>query len=89
MATSNTKITLFVPTGMLEELRGRSRRDGRPVSELIRDAIDRFLAEQQCVVPGFVGSVADGSLDATQAKRWVRERWTANPTRGRKRRAHA
>jgi hypothetical protein len=44
---------------------------------LIREALERYVAGAEAPRPRSIGAAADGTLDARDAKIWVRDRWAA------------
>jgi len=72
------KTTLYLPSELQASLRAAARRTGRSQAQLIREAIETYVAGQERPRPRSIGIVADGSLDAADAKRWVHERWAAD-----------
>lgn len=70
-----SKTTVYLPLELQHGLRDESRRSGRPQAELIREAITEFLGQRKRPLPRSLGIVADGSLDAGEAKAWLRESW--------------
>jgi hypothetical protein len=71
------KTTLYLPTVLQAELRALARRSGRPQAALIREALEAYVAGHDRPRPRSIGTAGDGSLDARDAKAWVRERWAA------------
>ena len=70
------KTTLYLPADMQQRLRALSRRTGRSQAELVREALDRYLATTPPPLPSSIGAAEDPDLDARDAKRWLHERWT-------------
>ena len=69
------KTTLYLPTELQASLRALARRTGRSQANLIREALETYVAGQERPRPKSIGIAGDGSLDAADAKRWVHERW--------------
>ena len=72
------KTTLHLPAEAHQRLRDASRRTGRSQAALVREALDRYLALEATrpPMPASIGAGDDPDLDARDAKRWLRERWT-------------
>jgi hypothetical protein len=70
------KTTLYLPTDLQQRLRDLARRTGRPQAELVRDALERYLAAAPTPRPICIGTGDDPDLDARDAKQWLHERWT-------------
>jgi metal-responsive CopG/Arc/MetJ family transcriptional regulator len=69
------KTTLYLPDDLQRELAEASRRLKRPQAELVREALRTYLAANGRPWPKSIGIVEDGTLDARDAKAWVREQW--------------
>ncbi|HUF84146.1 MAG TPA: CopG family transcriptional regulator [Acidimicrobiia bacterium] len=69
------KTTLYLPPDLHRRLVEAARREKRSQADLVREALDRYLNGQPARRPRSVGSVSDGTLDARNAKQWVREQW--------------
>lgn len=69
------KTTLYLPSGTLNTLRGLSKRTGRPQAELLREAIDQFLGEQQRPPLRSVGVVKSNEIRGRDAEDWLRDNW--------------
>jgi predicted transcriptional regulator len=70
------KTTLYLPEDLQRELAEAARRLKRPQAELVRDALREFLAANRRPWPRSIGIAEDGTLDAREAKAWVREQWS-------------
>ena len=75
------KTTLYLPEELGRGLREAARREGRPQSELVREALAGYLAARPRPRPTSVGMLEDPELSSQDAKRWVRERWANRPGR--------
>jgi predicted transcriptional regulator len=69
------KTTLYLPSDLQHTLRALSRRTGRPQAELIREALEAYVSTQERPRPASIGAAQDGSLEARDAKAWVRKQW--------------
>ncbi len=72
------KTTLYLPAELQASLRALARQTGRSQANLVREAIETYVAGHERPRPKSIGVAADGSLDAADAKRWVHERWAAD-----------
>jgi len=66
---------VFLPDELRRRLADEARRRGRPQAELVREALERYLAEAVPERPRVVGVADAPGLDARRAKAWVRGRW--------------
>ncbi len=69
------KTTVYLPVELERELKHASRRQGRPMAEIVREAVRRYLDEQPRPMPKSIGMGADGRIGADRSKRWVRSEW--------------
>lgn len=69
------KTTLYLPEDLQRELRDAARREDRPQSELVREALGAYLRGRARPRPRSIGMLEDTELSSGEAKRWVRERW--------------
>lgn len=69
------KTTLYLPERLQRTLREAAQRAGRPQAELVREALDAYLAERPRPRPRSIGMLNDPELRAEEAKRWIHERW--------------
>jgi len=69
------RTNVFLPTELRRRLADEARRRGRPQAELVREALERYLAEAVPERPRVVGVADAPGLDARRAKAWVRGRW--------------
>jgi len=68
------RTNVFLPTELRRRLADEARRRGRPQAELVREALERYLAEAAPERPRVVGVADVPGMDARRAKAWVRER---------------
>lgn len=62
------RTSILLDPGLLAELERLARRDGRPTSQVIREALDAYVTERRGAersLPGFVG-IAHGPGDVAQ-----------------------
>ena len=69
------KTTLYLTPELRRRLHEVARRTGRPQAEVIRSALDAYLSEPQPSRPQSIGAGDDGTLQAADTERWLRERW--------------
>ena len=69
------KTTLYLPEGTQRRLRELARRTGRPQSDLVRQALDRYLGNQSSPLPASVGSGEDPDLNGRDSEDWLRANW--------------
>ncbi|MEO6350658.1 MAG: ribbon-helix-helix domain-containing protein [Candidatus Limnocylindrales bacterium] len=69
------KTTLYLPASTQRRLRELAKRTGQPQSELLRQAIDRYLGSESSVLPGSVGSGDDPQLSGRDSEGWLRTNW--------------
>ena len=65
------RTSILLDPGLLAELQRLARREGRPTSEVIRDALDAYVVERRDAersLPGFVG-IARGQEGGDVAER--------------------
>ncbi len=67
---------MYLPDDLRKRLAAAAQDADRPQAELIREALDQYLADrQQRPWPSFIGSAGDIGIPATEAKAWVRSEW--------------
>ncbi len=76
------KTTLYLPENLQRELREAAHREGRPQSELVREALGTYLRGRPRPRPRSIGMLEDTELRSEDAKRWVRERWNRQAEAG-------
>ncbi|MFL5796359.1 MAG: ribbon-helix-helix protein, CopG family [Actinomycetota bacterium] len=69
------KTTLYAPEDLERELKDAARREGRPMAELVRDALRRYLSERGRSRPHSIGMAADGEVGGANSEEWLRGRW--------------
>lgn len=73
--TAMTKTTLYLPAALQRALRDEAKRSGSSQAELVREALDRFLASRERPLPSSIGIAADGTLAARESEDWIRATW--------------
>jgi predicted DNA-binding protein len=68
------KTTLYLPAEIELRLRDAARRSRRPQAELIREALDRYLAEDE-PWPQSIGAGEDGEVGGANSEDWLRANW--------------
>ena len=69
------KTTVYLSGEIRRGLEDASRRSGRPQAELIREALDAYLARQRRRKPKSIGVVNMPGLNLSERKRELREEW--------------
>ena len=69
------KTTLYLPGRTRSRLREVARRTGRRQSELVREAIDRYLDDEPFPLPLSVGAGEDVELTGRNSEEWLRAEW--------------
>jgi metal-responsive CopG/Arc/MetJ family transcriptional regulator len=71
------RTTIMLEPGLLAELERLARRTSRPTAHLIRESLERYVAQERDRdpdrLPGFVGMVAGGGNVAERADEILRE----------------
>ena len=71
------KTTVYLTRDLKRRLKGRSMRTNRPEAEVIREALDSYLSDEQ-PMPLSIGSARskfhDG-VNSSNIKTWIRENW--------------
>lgn len=75
MVNGVEKTTLYLPAELQRRLREAAQSARRPQAELVREALDEYLAARPSPRPRSVGMGTDGEVGSAEAKRWVRSRW--------------
>ena len=73
---SMDKTTLYLPYQLRRALRDAARRTGRAQADLVREALELYLAQQPRPWPKSVGAAADGTLDARDSEDWLHAQWS-------------
>ncbi len=69
------KTTLYLPDDTQRRLRDLAKRTGRPQADLVRQALERYLAATPSPLPGSIGVGADESLSGRDSEDWLRANW--------------
>ncbi len=73
------RTSILVDPAVMTELEQRARRDGRPTAHLVREAMERYVAERQAkddqtrTLPDFVG-IGSGPGDVAASAEEILER---------------
>ena len=70
-----SKTTLYLPVDLQQALRAEARRSGASQAELVREALETFLRGRERPLPKSIGIVSDGTLQARDIEKWLRETW--------------
>ena len=76
------RTTIFLPPELRRRLSDEAKAQGRPQAEVVRDALEGYLARRRPKLPSMVGMVSIG-LDGAEAKRRVRQEWAKDAAEGR------
>jgi predicted transcriptional regulator len=69
------KTTIYLPRDLHDELKAMARRTGRPQAELIREAVESFVARQERPRPRIIGMVEKDMVGAADVEDWLGENW--------------
>jgi hypothetical protein len=56
-------------------LKRHVRRTGVRQSDVVREALNAYLADDDGGLPQSIGMVSDGGVDAAEHERWLRDAW--------------
>lgn len=71
------KTTIYFPDELHRSLKVVARRSGRSQAHVIRDAVERYLADGERQLPASIGIGDDPGLDARDSEAWLEEQWAA------------
>lgn len=69
------KTTLYLPDALQRRLRETARRTGRHQADLVRQALERYLAGEVAPTPRSIGAGADAALTGRDSEDWLRSNW--------------
>jgi ribbon-helix-helix protein len=69
------KTTVYLPTELHHALKEHSRRSGRAQAELVREALQTYLAGAAWPQPGSIGAGANDGLSARESEEWLTREW--------------
>lgn len=69
------KTTLYLPDETQRRLRDLAKRTGRPQADLVRQALERYLAVNRSSLPGSIGVGADEGLSGRDSEEWLHANW--------------
>jgi len=69
------KTTLYLPDTTRRRLRELAKRTGRRQSDLVRQALERYLATESSPLPASVGSGDDAEVSGRESEDWLRANW--------------
>lgn len=70
------RTTIYLTPEQRHRLRDAARRTGRRQADLIRAALDAYLAQVPATRPASIGAGEDAGLDGASSEAWLRERWS-------------
>ena len=69
------KTTLYLPADLHRALKEHARRSGRAQAQLVREALQTYLAGAVWPQPRSIGAGADDGLSARESEEWLRREW--------------
>ena len=69
------KTTIYLPADLHGWLREESRRSGRSQAELLREALEVYVAERPRPLPKSIGLGSDPELSGADVDDWLRDHW--------------
>ena len=69
------KTTLYLPEGLAASLKDAAKRTGRSQADIIRDALEGYLAGQPRPQPRSVAKGKDAELSARDSEAWLEQNW--------------
>ncbi len=71
------KTTLYIPADLQRALRSLARRARKPRAEIIREALNAYLRQQERPRLGSVGVGEDDQVTGATSENYLRSRWRA------------
>jgi len=71
------KTTLYIPADLQRALRSLARRVGKPQAEIIREALNAYVRQQERPRLGSVGLGEDDQVNGATSEDYLRSRWRA------------
>ncbi|MER3479427.1 MAG: CopG family transcriptional regulator [Meiothermus sp.] len=69
------KTTLYLPTELHRALKAVAKREKRPVAELVREALGKYVSEKPRPKLRSIGAGSDPSLSGRDSEDWIKENW--------------
>ena len=69
------KTTLYLSAELHRALKEQARRSGRAQAELVREALETYLAGASWPQPSSIGSGQDAGLSARETEDWLAREW--------------
>jgi hypothetical protein len=69
------KTTLYLPDGLRLSLKELARREARAQSDIIREALDEYLARKARPQLRSLGLGSDPDLNARDSEAWLEDNW--------------
>jgi metal-responsive CopG/Arc/MetJ family transcriptional regulator len=69
------KTTIYLPDEMMVEIKTVSKQERRSEAELIREALDKYLAGRRRPLPSIFGMGAGGAVTGAESEDWLNENW--------------
>ena len=78
---SMEKTTLYLSRELQTALRETAKREGRSQADVVREALERYVAQAERPLPRSVGAFEqrgpqEDRVPAREAKQWVRRQWS-------------
>lgn len=67
------RITIHLPSSLRTRLCEKARRSGRPQSEIVRDAVARYLDAESLFRPSSIGVIDDPGMSGTRIREYRQE----------------
>ncbi len=69
------KTTLYLPRDTQRRLRDAASRLHRAQADIVREALDRYLAAEEAPVPRSIGLGTDPDVTGANSEKWLRDHW--------------
>jgi len=69
------KTTLYLPIELHRALKEQARRSGRAQAEIVREALETYLAGTSWPEPVSIGIGSDKEVSARTSEEWLRREW--------------
>ena len=71
------RTTVYLPRDLKISIKAAAKRKGSSEAELIRDALTRYLSEEDRAPlrPKSIGMISDGTVPADRFDEWLAENW--------------
>ncbi|UCH27380.1 MAG: ribbon-helix-helix protein, CopG family [Trueperaceae bacterium] len=69
------KTTIYLPEKLRLDIEALARREKRAQAEVIREALERYIASKPKPVASFIGMADDDRVSAAESEDWIHEAW--------------